>query len=542
MITVWKQLGNDFSSELSYDDDRKRRYERMKQKILPIIMVAVLLLTACQPTPDRDIIVQKDTERLVETVELKNANEDVSIEPADMPDNPLVKMDESYTFDFVNDNGRLHIHADADVYVPETGKVPMARVKGEYFTDAFAKKLFDKIYQGETAYIRTNETRRLTKSELAEMIVYYQDLVDTGRTEDKLMDEEEAIAFIDEMKEEFKTAPDEPEEIKPVEADGTMLLRNVTDDSPYALFQHVQYYELWTTGKRGELNIRRHAEDDDSMSDYLSYDRISHDGQNSQERISYGETSESRYLMFPSVYDTYVTDPDDTRCSYGQTLSPHDAAELCIAFLSDLGVTDVTPVPTIDTYVVKDRDRETVENCYYFINFIRTLQGTPVAYLSPMDVDNIEIAENVEYEVPWEYEYLLFVVDQDGIYSLSWQNPVQITKVISDDAAEIPFEQAASIFEIMSRVIYEAQTENRVKPYYIDLEVTRVELSAIRIREKNAEGRTGLYVPAWIFYGKLTDNYDNPVTQEMIDRRRADTALLVVNAIDGSIIDLRKGY
>lgn len=505
-----------------------------------LILAAFLLLAACQPTPDQPIVVQKDTERLVETVADKRDTQTYSPDPDGALKNPLLKTDKHFTYEYTSSNRHLHIHADANVYMPASGKVPMARVKGEYFTDAFVKKLFDKIYQGETAYIRTNETRRLTKSELAEMIVYYQDLVDTGRTEDKMMDEEEAIAFIDEMKEEFKTAPDEPEEIKPVEADGTMLLRNVTDDSPYALFQHVQYYELWTTGKRGELNIRRHAEDDDSMSDYLSYDRIPFDGQSSQERISYGESSESRYLMFPSVYDTYVTDPEDTRCSYGQTLSPHDAAELCIAFLSDLGVTDVTPVPAIDTYVVKDRDRETVENCYYF--FIRTLQGTPVAYLSLMDVINIEIAENVEYEVPWEYEYLLFVVDQDGIYSLSWQNPVQITKMISDDAAEIPFEQAASIFEMMSRVIYEAQTENRVKPYYIDLEVTRVELSAIRIREKNAEGRTGLYVPAWIFYGKLTDNYDNPVTQEMIDRRRADTALLVVNAIDGSIIDLRKGY
>ena len=114
---------------------------------------------------------------------------------------------------------------------------------------------------------------------------------------------------------------------------------------------------------------------------------------------------------------------------------------------------------------------------------------------------------------------------------------------MQSDAAEKAYSSFAEIsINVMSRVIYEAQTENHVKPYYIDLEVTRVELSAIRIREKNAEGCTGLYVPAWIFYGKLTDNYDNPVTQEMIHRRRADTALLVVNAIDGSIIDLGHGY
>ncbi len=506
-----------------------------------ILLFAFAMLIGCQPTPEHDIVVQKDTERLVETVVAKNReNGSENAESDEASGNAHVKTDQHFTYEYTSKNKRLHIRADADVYMPESGKVPMARVKGEYFTNDFAKKMFDKVYQGTPAYIKTNEVRRMTKSELAEQIVYYQNLVDSHTTDEvKLISEEEAKALIEEWKEEYKTAPDEPIELVPELSDGSMKFYDVTNDSPYATWSHMQYYELWTTGEKGLLNIRRHAENDDQMADFLMYDRYTYDGTYEENIISYGESSEGRELMTENPYKAYVADAADQTCAYGQDISPYEAAETCRTFLADLGVTDVQVVPTVDTYIIMNNDQTAVLNCYYFINFVRTVNGTPAAYLSIMDV--VDTGRKDQFEYPWEYEYLQFVFDRNGILHLSWDNPVQITKIVSNDAASLTFEQAASVFEAMSSIIYEAQTEQRTKAYYLDLEVSKVELSVIRIREKNAEGRTGLYVPAWVFYGKLTDNYDNPVTQEMIDRR-VTTVLLVVNAIDGSIIDLQKGY
>ena len=509
----------------------------MKQRILPIIMVAALLLTACQPTPDHDIIVQKDTERLVETVELKNANDGESVEPADIQDNPLVKQDTPYHFDYVNENGRLHIQADADVFVPKTGKAPMVRVKGEYFTDAFAKKLFDQIYQGTTAYIVSNESRPATKAELAELIAYYQELVDTGRTEDKMMDEEEAIECINEWKEKYKTAPDEAEEIKPVVSDGTMHLMDSTDDSPDAVFKHVQYYALRTSGERGQLEIRRPAETDLSFQDYLDYHRDPLDLDGGECRwISYSESSNSpREIDLDKPFDSHVCSTEDRTCAYGQSISPYDAAELCRSFLADLDVTDVEPVSSIDAYVTKNADGS-VDDCIYFIDFVRTVYGMPVAYLTQCESYMYE-----EVEIPWDYETIRFLVDSKGINSLNWHYPVQVTKLISGDAAVLTLEQATKIFENMSVIIYDAQTDHNDRPVYIDVLISRVELSLVRVREKNEQGRTGLYIPAWVFYGKKVSNYREPVTQEMIDEQMTGV-VLAVNAIDGSIIDLGHGY
>ena len=59
----------------------------------------------------------------------------------------------------------------------------------------------------------------------------------------------------------------------------------------------------------------------------------------------------------------------------------------------------------------------------------------------------------------------------------------------------------------------------------------------LRIIEPNAAD-SGLLVPAWDFYGtrtiKYIDGAENATSSNMI--------LLSVNAIDGTIIDLSKGY
>lgn len=508
----------------------------MKRTLLTIIFVVSFLLTGCQPTPDHEFIVQKDTERLIETVVAKNNDENDSTKNAVEDSNPLVKTDKHYTYDYTSRNERLRIHADADVYMPASGKVPMARVKGGYFTDDFAKKLFDLVYEGTTAYIRTNETRRLTKSELAEMIVYYQDLVDTGSTEDKMMDEEEAIEFINKMKEEYKTAPDEPEEIKPIVSDGTMQFRDITDDNPYARFNHIQYYELWTAGERGEIGMRRPADNDPSMQDHLFYWRKPIDG--TEKSFSYWESSEEgRFVDFPCPFDYVVHHPDDMNCAYGQKLSPYDAVLSCRAYLDDLGVTDAEPVSDIDTYIMYSQDRSSVVDCYYFIDFVRTVNGTPVAYLSWIDA----AIDDGLTELPWSYETMRFIVDSEGVSEWTWESPVSTEEIISNDAAIVSFEQAAAIFETMSTIIYEAKTDKFDSPVYLDLSVSKAVLAPIRIREKNAQGRTGLYVPAWVFYGKKTGEYAEPITREMIEKTPT-SVLLVINAIDGSIIDLRTGY
>ena len=212
-------------------------------------------------------------------------------------------------------------------------------------------------------------------------------------------------------------------------------------------------------------------------------------------------------------------------------MPPATAVQLCVDFLKDLGVTDVLPRPEIDAYTL-----DSGENCYYLIDFVRTVNGTQVAYL-PM----FQGLEHGDVALPWDYEHLRFLVDRDGIVYIIWESPTEVTKIESSDAAVLTYEQAIETFETMGRIVYEAKTEFYDIPYYIDVEVSRIELDLVRIREQDAPGRYGLYVPAWVFYGKKAGYLKQPVPDGMIDNRM-ETALLIINAIDGSIIDPEKGY
>lgn len=114
-----------------------------------------------------------------------------------------------------------------------------------------------------------------------------------------------------------------------------------------------------------------------------------------------------------------------------------------------------------------------------------------------------------------------------------WTCPIEVIETVSEDARLKPFSEIRGIFESMMLVKYEAQAENSA----YDFDINRVTLSLHRIVEKNSN-ESGLLVPAWNYYGKLTIKTDPPDgSSEDIGQ-----SFLTVNAIDGSIIDIYKGY
>jgi hypothetical protein len=84
----------------------------------------------------------------------------------------------------------------------------------------------------------------------------------------------------------------------------------------------------------------------------------------------------------------------------------------------------------------------------------------------------------------------------------------------------------------------------------VSVDVNDIELSLVRVREQNASGRNGIYTPAWVFYGnvkqKLTSGFElygwDAVNHSPVDKYPSKSPVLVVNAIDGSIISMDKGY
>jgi hypothetical protein len=81
------------------------------------------------------------------------------------------------------------------------------------------------------------------------------------------------------------------------------------------------------------------------------------------------------------------------------------------------------------------------------------------------------------------------------------------------------------------------------------MDIDSIQLGLFRIKEQNTEGtRSGLFVPVWAFYGNViaTSEYyeeDGGVRfNGPYDVPQGPYIVLAVNAIDGSIIDVERGY
>ncbi len=493
------------------------------KKLLPLVL-AICLLIACQPTPDEPVVVQKDTERLVDTVIAQNnsENKQENTEDAYIPIEPIT---ERFTYDYTSENGLLHITADADVSVPASGKIPMTHVQVTGFTDEFAKRVFDYVYQGKTVYMRVYSPR--TKAMISEELKKYQEIANNGTWEENgFVDAQEVEEYIEQLKELYQSAPDELEPIKREIADGSMIVENYygTDEYKLEVEDEAAYLEI----RRNELANRNRT----LTGSILYYTRGTLD-----ESIGYEESGDGQraFQNWYSEYDSYIVDTSDDTIAYGQTYSPKAAVQLGLQFFRDIGIEDVAQRDVSYLYVAHPNG---MTKSMYLIEYVRTVEGTPVAFVPLTQA----YGDPHSVELPWTYESIRVIVDDEGLKSVSWQLPIHVTDVVSDHVNVLSFEDAKSIFTSMCGIVYEPQTVTSFDAdCYIDVKVEHVELSLIRIREQNAETNlTGLYVPAWLFYGKEVVQYkehDEP------DFSKPFTHILfAINAIDGSIIDLNKGY
>lgn len=106
---------------------------------ITLSLILTLTLSACQATPESEYVVQKDTERMIEQA--------VAYEQG-TTSGELEIPGERYTYDFVDKKGKIHIHADADIVLPDADHFPIVRVSGAAFTEQNVKNLYSALCSG----------------------------------------------------------------------------------------------------------------------------------------------------------------------------------------------------------------------------------------------------------------------------------------------------------------------------------------------------------------------------------------------------------
>lgn len=464
----------------------------MKKWIVRLLALAVLFPCAACGSKDELIVVPSDAERIVELAMVPNSATPEMPPPTPTP--TMVYQEEHYTFSTTAVDGRLTISADATVRYPASLQLPVARISAVGFTQEQTSAYFDYFLAGEQPIVVINNgTANVTKQSLRDQIAAYeQQIADGTILSHSLLTEDEAKEEIAQLEQQI---PDAPETTPPaVISDGTMLPGVWMDnDDPEELL------ELNVETEQERLNIYTPVNADEHAEGHLFYDRR-------------GE---------PDYYEAVVTALTPNTSIDEMTMTWDAAVSLCKEFFAVIGVNDMVPSEAFDL-------EENGQHAYRFY-FVRTVNGVPLAI-------NHESTRYKGVTTPWSYEDFTITIDDQGICTVGWGSPTKTTELVNQVANAMPFAKAAEIFETM---VVAANEPNTVRydgaEQTVSIQVDDIVLSLLRIREINTTERTGLYVPAWVFYGES-------MTGQYPDKKYTPQIVFAINAIDGSVIDMEQGY
>ncbi len=490
------------------------------KKILTILLSVVMaaaFLTGCQATPEKEIVIQKDMEQMIEKAGATDSAKTPGISLLEQTGAPETLVMETT-------EGNFTLSVDADVIVPDADSMPIIRVKAGEFTQEQVTAYWNALVGDAVLWERKTE---LTKSEIEGILVSLRRA---------LAENEDDADYVERIQDQIdyyeRIYPSAPENIENTQADSTLKRLEETDATGNM--------RGWYMGAGGS---------NDNMSFFIKNPMRNNSGDIlSPATMSFGTPDSSHnYGQVNTIVVDENTEIDESLKQYIK-ITPAQAKALVEDFLRE------TNTPIAVYAMTLENDEETgiydgviapAEHYAYRINCIRMIEGAlPCARIKgatevwtdePADTQ-MENAYGIVSDYGcmkrWEYETMSFMVSDKGIISMDWRAPVELLETKVSDCALMPFAEMQSVFEKMMFIEYEAQAEHLDN---LTCRIDEVCLEMIRIVEQDSI-ENGLLVPVWNFYGVdlRTDKGETTETSTNI--------VLCVNAIDGSIIDTGKGY
>ena len=501
----------------------------MRRYIAILLCMAVAFgAAACQPTPEQAIVVKKDTDRMVE--QAAQPSNGAAIDEVGIPEG-------RYTFSAEGLNGRLRINIYAEIEAPAAQAMPIVRVEQGGFSQEIVTKVFNYFYAGETAYDASGEHVE-TKAEIEPLIIDAKRCLADGSYAERGYTEEEYVARLKQIEKIYAAAP-ETAPASPV-SDGTMRMTELENVGDYLQLNVDTDRAKDTARSMSVLTPISWTSANSGFGAHLYY------------RV-YSRTKKGTEYNTQGILRTNGTNlPEAARQKLA--IDFDEAKALCDGVFTAAGLADNYTFG--HAFLVGDAGMgkyggngkelgAPAENYAYRLYYTRIINGVPCF----VNTDNgLNDANNGATSLPWSYECIVFTVDSSGLSQLSWSNPVKVVETVTENAVILPFDKIMDVFESMIKVEYEAFLKMwEGNGGEMDITIDKLELCLVRVREQNSEA-TGLLVPAWVFYGNNKVVHSNGSVSYDLAHGSGSTwnkepfPVLTINAIDGSIIDLGKGY
>ena len=499
----------------------------------------LLLLTACQPTPEVDAVRQKNQADMIDMAKSGQPAEETGREPvqvrveAKQPDFwALYDIPEHLYRELTGADGRLVIRIDADVKVPSKA-MPIVRVHPIDFSQAFVSQLWDKLIGDTEMYVESYER---TKEVIAKQMEYYLSIAN-GEYDNGMDTPDEARDILQDLQKEYLAAP---EGKPPQRTDGTLQKLEVTSEAGayWASYTGLEAYDP-KTYKR--ISIRNNCDNDKLMKgkgEGLPVTRGANLHYESSGNTPHPYDPRERY---PRIW-VNRDDPLPEGVDQFLKTTPAEAWAKAEYFLDKMGLADAFRVAAVR--LMPDVDWEVdplgrtitkgIKGYAYQAHFARMVRGVPCSSTQRYSVYLFAFKDLTAPS--WQPEQMELWFDDGPDFSFSWSSPQATDEVLVEDSALLPF---GTILDIVDKrlplLLDDYARDERLGAEGLTVDIRRVELGLWRIREKDSV-ETGLLVPAWCFY------LDMDIHTEDYDGGRRPEDLLIINAVNGTLIDPWNGY
>ena len=481
------------------------------KRFLLWIGAAVMLLSAIgcvKPEDEAEPTMQLDMVQLVETA--ANGDAGMPLSAIGAPKHCNVQIQSA--------DERLKIRVDADVIVPDVDGMPMVQVHPADFSQALVYRLFQTLCGDVPMYrARTQSTKAEIQAAIDQLEKELPEITDP-------ISKEIWQLHMSNLQAELETAPDT---IHDTTTDGTMWETSL---------------DVCFIGKRMELGAYEypHATRKGKTISVLNNITYSNDDENADRyagaQVTYMGTDfrqEPAMLPFRRIADATVI----PSALVGKIdMLPQEAGRMVESFLRqiDLPETVVTGLYYPDMEYI-DTQWEMEPMFGYIVSCSETYRGVPVAILQGGAAEQAD-----EAGIPfrsWNYQEHYYYVDETGIRFIRWASPYSVKTVQTADVQMLPFSEIQTIFEKMVQVAYQPNDHIALTELCID----RVALELFRIREHDSL-ENGLLLPVWNYYGSCQQILRDGHGWHTDSHQGFPIPLLTINAIDGSVIDVAKGY
>lgn len=482
-------------------------FKLYKPKIILMLSVSLLfLLSACQPTPENEVVAGKSD--LEEMIEQNTASGQAYQAP------PI------WEETIKTDNGFLSIVIDAEVTVPDATSYPVVVIKPMQVSQQQADLAIQALFQGNTLYeISTIKTKDEIEQEILEIKAYLADtnsdlyLAKDSDPEYYQQVVDEFTAQIVTLEQQLAAAPEEytPKPASLIFEDGKeILFPGLTEE----MLEQIPDISLI----RGEAYMGRTTP---------ANIMIISDTTKSNNKIYYQNFDLSAYPNF-SLYE----EPDQES---DLAVSVDEAAQTAEDLLFCMELSNMRLAAVGYDREVSKSSGDAKE--YPVLFFSQCINDVPVSY-----VHSTSYTQTQAYTEPWPDEGLLIGVDEYGVNRFEWTAPMQTMEILSDNTTLLPFEDIIAVFKEQAKV---QDIWNDGDPNIIGREVhiTRIVLGLAKAPRADHPDE-GLLVPAWEFYGYSIDQYaqqeeggypldenNQYINEEFMN------SYITLSAIDGSIIE-----